>query len=331
MHLDNFDMNLPLQAPLTFIVEYMNLGTPGGTGSGPRELSITSVRHLSGGAEGATKQHGQAEQKPTGQNPEPGATNDPLAPLIALDGVAEAAESAAAAISAVHRHKANLRKHNVTGSESVLRGARASAWLDGGDRTLPDDGTVTDPVLSAALRAADSIAPEAINETIRVWQRAPMQVLARLALVTSNANVASDYDSAARSPLGRPVGDDRLSAAMKEQRLHILGDFITGGSSIHGAVLSAIVHGELLSMRPFAQNNGIIARAASRLTTIATGLDPRGLAVPEVYWTRHRDKYEAVAEAFASGKPDGVREWILLHIAGLEAGAVEARGIAETV
>ena len=96
-------------------------------------------------------------------------------------------------------------------------------------------------------------------------------------------------------------------------------------------VLSAVVHGELLTMRPFADNNGIVARAASRLTTIAGGSDPRGLGVPEVYWTRHRDEYRAAAEAFASGDPEGVRRWILLHLAGLEAGAVEARGIAEAV
>lgn len=50
-----------------------------------------------------------------------------------------------------------------------------------------------------------------------------------------------------------------------------------------------------------------------------------------MHWTRHRDEYRAAAEAFASGDPEGVRRWILLHLAGLEAGAVEARGIAESV
>ncbi|HQV19405.1 MAG TPA: oxidoreductase, partial [Gordonia sp. (in: high G+C Gram-positive bacteria)] len=34
---------------------------------------------------------------------------DPLAPLVALPGVADAAEKAREALSAVHRHRANLR------------------------------------------------------------------------------------------------------------------------------------------------------------------------------------------------------------------------------
>ncbi|MDO5030808.1 MAG: hypothetical protein Q4E11_09570 [Corynebacterium sp.] len=256
--------------------------------------------------------------------------SDPLAPLWQLDGVAHAADVASKAIQAVHRHKANLRKHNVTGSESVLRGARASAWLEGGEPALPDDGNVTDPVLAAALRVADAISPETIGETTRVWQRAPQQVLAKFALNASPAGATED-GSEARMKAGRPVGDDKLSSAMKEQRLHILGDFITGRTAVHAGVLSAVVHGELLTMRPFEHHNGIIARAASRLTTVATGLDPRGLAVPEVYWTRHRNEYFEAAEGFASGSPEGLRAWILMHLEGLKAGAVEARGIADAV
>lgn len=130
---------------------------------------------------------------------------------------------------------------------------------------------------------------------------------------------------------GRPVGDDKLSSAMKEQRLHILGDFITGRTDVHAGVLCAVVHGELLTMRPFEYNNGIIARAASRLVAVSTGLDPRGLSVPEVYWTRHRDEYFEAAAGFASATPEGLRKWILLHLEGLKAGAVEARGIADAV
>ncbi len=255
---------------------------------------------------------------------------DPLAPLWNLDGVAHAAVVAAKSIQAVHRHKANLRKHNVTGSESVLRGARASAWLEGGERTLPADGNVTDPILAAALRVADTISPEAIGETARVWQRAPQQVLAKFALNASPAGETED-GSEARMKAGRPVGDEKLSSAMKEQRLHVLGDFITGRTNVHAGVLSAVVHGELLTMRPFEHNNGIIARAASRLVAVSSGLDPRGLSVPEVYWTRHRDEYFEAAEGFASGTPEGLRKWILLHLEGLKAGAVEARGIADAV
>lgn len=258
---------------------------------------------------------------------------DPLAPLLELEGVADAAAAASDAVAAVHRHRVNLRKWNITGAESALRGARASAWLEGADPALPVDGEVTDPVLAAALRAADPISPEAVGETSRVWRRAPLQVLAKLALVSSPTGPSlSDAPlDATESAAGRPVGGDGMSAAMKQSRLHVLGEMIVGGTEVPATVLSAIVHGELLTLRPFAHNNGIIARAASRLTTITGGADPRGLGVPEVYWTRHRDEYRAAAEAFATGTPEGVRRWILHHLAGLEAGAVEARGIADAV
>lgn len=274
------------------------------------------------------KQAPQQKQAPK-PTPAPPALDpsDKLFPLWQLEGVAEAAVAAQQVISAVHRHRANLRKHNITGSESVLRGARASAWLDGGDRVLPEDGQVTDPVLAAALRLADSISPEKIEETARIWKRAPLQVLAKFALNASPVGETED-SAEARDRAGRPVGDEELSAAMKEQRLHLLADMLTGGTDVHAGVLSAIVHGELLTLAPFAHNNGLIARAASRLTTVASGLDPRGLGVPEVYWTRHKDAYEKAAAGFKSGSAEGVREFVLLHLAGLEAGAVEAQGIA---
>lgn len=329
---------------------------PAGKGLAGMSLSVSSVsakkraereaaqKEQTSQAQQKKEQAGGAQQAAPTQKAAPVSDldpKDPFAPLWQLDGVAQAASEAAQAISAVHRHKANLRKHNVTGSESVLRGARASAWLDGGDRTLPDDGNVTDPTLAAALRVADSLSPEAMSETTRIWQRAPQQILAKFALNAApisagTSGAAGDAatksaNSAALDEASRPVGDENLSAAMKEQRLHILGDFITGGTKVHAAVLSAIVHGKLLTMRPFAHHNGIIARAASRLTTVASGLDPRGLGVPEVYWTRHREEYEATAEEFKKGTPEGLRRWILLHLEGLKAGAVEARGIADAV
>ncbi len=258
------------------------------------------------------------------------AASDPLAPLMELEGVADATNEAIDALSAVHRHKVNLRKHNLTGAESVLRGARASAWLAGGRRDLPDDGHVTDPVLAASLRTYEPLAPETISETARIWQRAPLQVLAKFALVADGDSKTS-FAQAQSSPVGQPVGDDKLSAAMKEQRLHLLGRMITGGTQVNGVVLSGVIHGEILTMRPFAANNGLIARAASRLASVTTGIDPRGLGVPEVYWTRHKQNYEQAAEAFVQGTPEGVRQWLIMHAEGLTAGATEARGIAQAV
>src|SRR5699024_316744 len=87
-------------------------------------------------------------------------TTDPLAPLAELPGVSEAVERASDFIARAHRHPANLRGWDVTGSESVLRGARASAQLDGGTPRLPEDGQVEDPILAGSLRAAELLAPD---------------------------------------------------------------------------------------------------------------------------------------------------------------------------
>ncbi len=258
---------------------------------------------------------------------------DPLAPLAELPGVPEAIAEANDFIARVHRHKANLRGWDVTGSEAVLRGARASAQIDGGSPWLPEDGQVDDPILAGALRAAEELAPDGITETVTTWRRAPLQVIARLNALASprmgdevfrERAAAVDASGAIDGLLvpGRP----RPGA---DERLQLLGRLLTGGTRVSAVVLSAIVHGELLALAPFSDANGVTARACSRLTTIASGLDPRGLGVPEVWWNRHRDEYAQRAADFASGSVEGVGEWIKFHAKGLSEGTLEAKSIAD--
>jgi hypothetical protein len=72
-----------------------------------------------------------------------------------------------------------------------------------------------------------------------------------------------------------------------------------------------------------------VARAVSRLVTIASGLDPHGLGVPEVFWLRRESEYRSAAAAFATGDREGVGGWLLLCCRALEDGAREALSIAE--
>ena len=55
-----------------------------------------------------------------------------MAPLVALPGVAAAADQAREVLGSAHRRRANLRRWPVTAAEAALRAARASAVLDGG-------------------------------------------------------------------------------------------------------------------------------------------------------------------------------------------------------
>ncbi|TVS86348.1 oxidoreductase, partial [Mycobacterium helveticum] len=87
-------------------------------------------------------------------------TDDPLAPLMGLPGVAEASDHVRDALSRAHRHRANLRGWPVTAAEAALRAARASSVLDGGPGRVDDPGEiaqVSDPVLAGALRVAQAL------------------------------------------------------------------------------------------------------------------------------------------------------------------------------
>jgi hypothetical protein len=66
----------------------------------------------------------------------------------------------------------------------------------------------------------------------------------------------------------------------------------------------------------------------SRLIASASGLDPHGLGVPELYWMRNPADYRAAADGFVSGSREGVRGWLLLCCRALEEGAREAVSIA---
>ncbi|WP_106616586.1 oxidoreductase [Saccharothrix carnea] len=235
---------------------------------------------------------------------------DPLAPLLDLPGVADAVAAARDAVFQVHRHRVNLRGWATTAAEASVRAARASAALDGGPTAIPEDGTVSDPVLAGALRVAESL-----GVVFPTWQRAPLQALARLH-VLAGADLGGE--------LGRPRPAPGVSS-----RLDLLAQLVTGGTSVPGPLLVAVVHGELMSLAPFDTANGVVARAASRLASIATGVDPKSLAVPEVFCLRRQNDYASALHGFSTGDPDGITRWILFHCEALEAGAREARGIAD--
>ncbi|MCV7060665.1 oxidoreductase, partial [Mycolicibacterium vaccae] len=185
--------------------------------------------------------------------------------------------------------------------------------LDGGRCSSPPDGD-RDPVLAGALRVAEAL-EGGEGALVGVWRRAPLQAIARLHALAASDLVDDDA-------LGRPrEGTGR--------RLELLADLATGGTRVPATVLAAVAHGELLTLEPFGVADGVVARAVSRLITIASGLDPHGLGVPEVHWMRRSGDYRAAARGFASGTPDGLAAWLVLSSEGLHAGAREALAIAQ--
>src|SRR4029453_10765198 len=168
-----------------------------------------------------------------------------LAPLLELRDVDSALTSARAAVDAALRHRALRRSGGPLAAEIGLRSAVASAALEGHLFELNEvrAGTITDPVVQGALRvsaALDGLAPR--------WTLAPRQVLAKLHLLAARDCVSPDE-------LGRPS----TGAA----RLDLLCAVIADPGGLPALLRAAVVHGELLAVRPFAGPSGVVARAAA--------------------------------------------------------------------
>lgn len=242
-------------------------------------------------------------------------TADPLAPLLDLPGVAQASERARDDLARAHRHKSNVRGWAVSAAEASLRAARASSVLDGGPATV-DSTAVADPVFAGALRVAQAL-EGGQSALVEVWRRAPLQALARLHVLAAADLVDDDQ-------LGRPVGGADVG-----RRLEMLADLATGGTAVPAPVFAAVVHGELLALRPFGSADGVVARGAARLVTIASGLDRHALGIPEVSWMRNSGHYRRAVADFADGSTQGVTAWLLLCCTALHDGATAALEIAE--
>lgn len=240
---------------------------------------------------------------------------DPLAPLLDLPGVRDAADAARAGIDRLLAHRLMRNRSAEVSTESALRGARASAALEGADVPLAAlrAGEVEDPVVQGALRVS-----AALGSLAETWQRAPGQVLARLHLLAA-------VDLADRGDLGRP----RPHAGA---RLSGLFGLVTDESTVPAVLTAAVVHGELAALAPFGTGDGVVARAAARLTGITRGLDPKAVSVPEVGFVElGRDAYAAALAGYASGAPDGVAGWLVHCCRATEHGAVEGLAIAESI
>jgi len=240
---------------------------------------------------------------------------DPLAPLLALPGVRDAADGARAAVDRLLGHRVLRRESAGVSTESALRGARASAALAGVEVPLAElrSGDVTDPVVQGALRVS-----AALGAMVETWPRAPGQVLARL-------HVLAAADLTGAGELGRP-------AAHAGPRLSGLFALVTGGTTAPAVVVAGVVHGELAALAPFGTADGVVARAAARLTGITRGLDPKAVSVPEVGFAElGRDAYEAALDGYRSGEPAGVAGWLVHCCRATEHGALEGLAICESL
>ena len=264
------------------------------------------------------------------------ATADPLAALGTLPGVAEAVESMRKAVDRVYGHRVMRRRSNELTAEAALRGARGSAALSGADWALEEVRRRTDfsgDVEARTMGAALRLSAEA-GQLLSIWRQSPLRVLARLHLVAAASN---EGEVGRPRQQGEPVDEPLVelplpSAAEVSGRLDGLADLIIAGGSAPALVTAAVVHGELLALRPFASHNGLVARTAERIVLIGSGLDPKSVCPAEVgHAELGRAAYLGALDGYASGTPEGMAAWIAHCGRAVELGARESTAVCEAL
>ncbi|MEU5210271.1 oxidoreductase [Streptomyces sp. NPDC020742] len=268
----------------------------------------------------------------------PKASADPLSTLASLPGVADAVDSVRQGVDRVYGHRVMRRRSNEVSSEAALRGARGSAALSGADwaleevRRRTDFGVEGEPrTVGAALR----LTAEA-GQLLSVWRQSPLRVLARLHLVAAGGE-APDQTVGRPRLAGEPVAEPLIelplpSADEVTGRLDGLSRLLLAGSEAPALVTAAVVHGELLALRPFASCNGLVARAAERIVLVGSGLDPKSVCPAEVgHAELGRAAYLAALEGYVSGTPEGVAAWIAHCGRAVELGVRESTAVCEAL
>lgn len=264
--------------------------------------------------------------------------SDPLATLGALPGVPDAVDSVRKAVDRVYGHRVMRRRSNEVTAEAALRGSRGSAALAGADWNLEEVRRRTDfsgedeaRTVGAALR----LTAEA-GQLLSIWRQSPLRVLARLHLVAAGG--AAPDDAVGRPRLaGEPVDEPLIEAPLPGAdevagRLEGLSQLIIAGSAAPALVTAAVVHGELLALRPFGSHNGLVARTAERVVLIGSGLDPKSICPAEVgHAEQGRAAYVAAFEGYTTGTPEGVAAWIAHCGRSVELGVRESTAVCEAL
>ncbi|MDF2090901.1 Fic family protein [Knoellia sp. 3-2P3] len=264
--------------------------------------------------------------------------------LATLPGVPEQTDAAREACTKLRWHEALRRRIPEAAAESRVRGAHASAALEGanlsveivrdlmrGAQQWPSD---PDPVEQVARGVVQATAEtERLGAMLRT---APLQALARLHVAAASGLVAPDQLGRPRRPgeecaefvdLGPAPDADGV-----QERLAALVQVLLAGDRAPAVVVAALVHAEIAHVRPFVRGNGAVARAMERAVIQATGLDPTGVAVPEVgHGAQGGPAYLGALAAYGTGSPEGVALWLGHCCEAIVAGAAEGVRICDAV
>ncbi|MGQ0632339.1 MAG: oxidoreductase [Sporichthyaceae bacterium] len=238
-----------------------------------------------------------------------------FAAIEALPGVGESVAGARAAVDRLAGNLALRTQPYEVIAETALRGARASAALEGALvdlAALRSGEAFTDPVAGPIARGAVRVSTE-VGSLREVWTTAPRQALARLHSL-----------AAADGPV-EPEALGRLTSPGAAARLDLLAGAVIERGSASAVVIAAITHAEVMSAQAFSWGNGLVARAAARCVLIERGLDVHGVIAPEIgHLSLGTDAYGDGLDAYALGGPLGVGAWVCFFARSVELAAADA-------
>lgn len=231
-------------------------------------------------------------------------STDPLAWLTDLEGVPSAYAATRDGIDVLLRDRGLRRTTPGLTAESLLRGAAASAVLEGSASTPTEarEGTGDEIATDAVRMSASMLALAPLLRT------APLQAIARLHAVVAATALPPEQ-------LGRPR--DAASA----DRLRGVAELLVGGTQAPALLVAAVAHADVATAAPFASHNGLVARALERLVLVARGVDAKSLVVPEAGHLALRREYESNLAAYRDGGQRGVHAWALYAAEAFAAGA----------
>lgn len=93
----------------------------------------------------------------------------------------------------------------------------------------------------------------------------------------------------------------------------------------------ALVHAEMLTVRPFALANGALGRLLVRHLSVRDGLDPTGVSVSDYYAGRVPGAYAEAAQAYVSASLEGVVAWIIWQAEALLEGMRQGSELSRAV
>ena len=289
---------------------------------------------------------------------------DPFAALLDLPGVSDAVAEARSAVDALLGHRVLRRRSAEVTAESALRGARASAELEGAGIELErlrgqlmHGEQIAAPMHGQPLaESRESRTSQVVTNAVRLhadlgsllpsWKAAPRQALARLhVLAAADLGLAEDQLGRPRTSTADAVDDPLGLGAAPEPletsaRLDGLCRLLLAPTTAPAVVVAAVVHGELLALRPFGSVDGLVARAAARLVLVDRGLDPKAVSAPEVghaeldaagLRSRHAHAYAEAARDYVAGGPEGLARWLVHCSQAVALGAREGVAVCEAI